>query len=92
MIMQIRWQREFLRKRGEKEHLLKLRETRKSPKSETQNQDVFGLRSQVNIQTILRLDRIQENRQNVAKRKQNSGYKINKKKYRQKQIRYREKP
>ena len=65
MIMQIRYQREFLRKRGVKEDLLKLRETRKSPKSETQTRDVFGLRLQVNIQTIL--DRIQEIRQNVAK-------------------------
>ena len=61
-----------------KKDLLKLRETRKSPKSETQTWDVFGLRSQVNIQTILRLDRIQENHQNVAKQKQNSEYKINK--------------
>ena len=39
---------------------------------------MFRLRSHVNIQTILRLDRIQENHQNVAKQKQNTEYQINK--------------
>ena len=43
---------------------------------------MFRLRSQVNIQTILRLDRIQEIRQNVAKQNKNSEYQINENKYR----------
>ena len=44
---------------------------------------MLELKSHVNIQTILRLDRIQETRQNVAKQNKNSEYEINKNKYRQ---------
>ena len=55
-------------------------------KSETQTWDVFGLRPQVNIQTILTPDRIQEIRQNVAKQNKNSEYQINLSKYRHSRI------
>ena len=52
------------------------------------NRVVVRLKSHVNIQTIIRLDRIQEICQNVAKQNKNSEYQINKNKYRQIQNRY----
>ena len=49
---------------------------------------VLGLNSHVNIKTILRLDRIQEIRQNVAKKNKNSEYRNKQNKYRQTQNPY----